>query len=87
MHRQRLSLAPTGEEVAAEGDGEKKDKEEPKPAPALEDTAVVADGAELVVKDLGPQIGWRTVFLVEYVRAVHHVIERADVVRIISWGH
>jgi very-long-chain enoyl-CoA reductase len=26
------------------------------------------DGAELSVKDLGPQIGWKTVFLIEYVR-------------------
>lgn len=27
------------------------------------------DGAEVTVKDLGPQIGWKTVFLIEYVRA------------------
>jgi len=26
------------------------------------------DDSELQVKDLGPQIGWRTVFLIEYVR-------------------
>jgi very-long-chain enoyl-CoA reductase len=26
------------------------------------------DESELQVKDLGPQIGWRTVFLIEYVR-------------------
>lgn len=30
--------------------------------------AGVTDGGELVVKDLGPQISWRTVFVIEYVR-------------------
>ena len=39
----------------------------------LDDDAVLAaagvrDGSELAVKDLGPQVSWRTVFLVEYVR-------------------
>ncbi|KAI0784549.1 3-oxo-5-alpha-steroid 4-dehydrogenase-domain-containing protein [Abortiporus biennis] len=29
--------------------------------------AGIAEGGELVVKDLGPQIGWQTVFLIEYV--------------------
>jgi very-long-chain enoyl-CoA reductase len=28
----------------------------------------ISDGAELTVKDLGPQVSWTTVFLVEYVR-------------------
>lgn len=27
----------------------------------------VPDGGEVLVKDLGPQIGWKTVFLIEYV--------------------
>jgi hypothetical protein len=30
--------------------------------------AGVRDGGELVVKDLGSQVSWKTVFLVEYVR-------------------
>lgn len=30
-------------------------------------------GAELQVKDLGPQISWRTVFMVEYVRVDHWI--------------
>jgi very-long-chain enoyl-CoA reductase len=42
-------------------------------AKALDDNAILAaagirDGGELVVKDLGPQVSWRTVFLIEYVR-------------------
>lgn len=28
--------------------------------------AGVVDGGELLVKDLGPQIDWKTVFLIEY---------------------
>jgi very-long-chain enoyl-CoA reductase len=36
----------------------------------LKETGMQEDGAELAVKDLGPQISWRTVFLVEYVRAL-----------------
>lgn len=40
---------------------------------ALQDEATLAslglgDGAELAVKDLGPQISWTTVFVIEYVR-------------------
>ncbi|KAH9953205.1 3-oxo-5-alpha-steroid 4-dehydrogenase-domain-containing protein [Lactifluus volemus] len=39
---------------------------------ALEDDAILAaagvlDGSEMVVKDLGPQVSWRTVFMTEYV--------------------
>jgi len=42
-------------------------------AKALDNNAVLAaagvcDGGELVLKDLGPQVSWKTVFLVEYVR-------------------
>ena len=29
----------------------------------------ISDGGELAIKDLGPQIGWKTVFLIEYVGA------------------
>jgi very-long-chain enoyl-CoA reductase len=41
---------------------------------ALEDDATlvaagVLDGSEMVVKDLGPQVSWRTVFMTEYVRS------------------
>ena len=32
--------------------------------------AGIVDGSELLVKDLGPQISWRVVFLVEYVCAL-----------------
>jgi very-long-chain enoyl-CoA reductase len=40
---------------------------------ALDDNAILAtagilDEGELVVKDLGPQVSWRTVFVTEYVR-------------------
>lgn len=31
--------------------------------------AGIHDGDELAVKDLGPQLGWRTVYLIEYVRS------------------
>lgn len=34
--------------------------------------AGISEDAELGVKDLGPQISWRTVFLVEYVSLIHY---------------
>ena len=42
-------------------------------AKSLDDNSILAtagihDGGELVVKDLGPQVSWRTVFVAEYVR-------------------
>jgi hypothetical protein len=33
--------------------------------------AGVAEGGELSVKDLGPQISWKTVFMVEYVSVLY----------------
>jgi hypothetical protein len=35
----------------------------------LKDAGVI-EGGELSVKDLGPQVSWKTVFLVEYVSAL-----------------
>lgn len=37
----------------------------------------VKSGDALQVKDLGPQISWRTVFLVEYVRLYTHTVRAA----------
>ena len=37
--------------------------------------AGVVDGVELNIKDLGPQISWRTVFIVEYVRSCSYDFE------------
>jgi very-long-chain enoyl-CoA reductase len=53
VERQKLSLK--GEAKALDND-------------AILATAGVRDGGELAVKDLGPQVSWRTVFLTEYVR-------------------
>ena len=36
------------------------------------------EGAELHVKDLGPQVSWRMVFLVEYVRIDHFTLVNAN---------
>lgn len=35
------------------------------------------EGAELQVKDLGPQVSWKTVFLVEYVSAGRVALDQA----------
>lgn len=45
----------------------------------LNDEAKLVDAGELLVKDLGPQISWKTVFLVEYVsRRVNWVVDGTD---------
>lgn len=59
MHRQ---FHPSRQKLTLKG--EKKALED---GTSLKDAGVV-DGAEVTVKDLGPQIGWKTVFLIEYVR-------------------
>lgn len=40
--------------------------------------AGVAEGGELVVKDLGPQISWTTVFVIEYVREFLKAVTLVD---------
>lgn len=56
MSRQKLT--PKGERKALDDDA------------LLEDVGV-SDGDELFVKDLGAQISWRTVFVIEYVSVNH----------------
>ena len=36
------------------------------------------EGDELHVKDLGPQVSWKTVFLVEYVRVDHFTLVKPN---------
>jgi very-long-chain enoyl-CoA reductase len=37
----------------------------------------IIEGGELQVKDLGPQVSWRTVFLAEYVCINHFTVGQA----------
>ena len=45
----------------------------PLPSDATLKDAGIEDGGELSVKDLGPQISWQTVFMIEYVRCAFFV--------------
>jgi hypothetical protein len=47
--------------------------------------AGVAEGGELSVKDLGPQISWKTVFMVEYVSVLYDSWLRATDVPSPGW--
>ena len=49
--------------------------------------AGIVDGSELLVKDLGHQISWKTVFLVEYVsRRVKVVNSWLELTRLKGWS-
>ncbi len=63
FHPSRQKLTLKGEKKALEDGTSLKD-------------AGVEDGAEVTVKDLGPQIGWKTVFLIEYVRPISRQRQR-----------
>ena len=71
MSRQKLTLK--GERKALDDD-------------TLLQDAGVSDGSELFVKDLGAQISWRTVFVVEYVSSKHVLRHHPEISMDIDWA-
>ena len=57
---------------------------------ALDDDATlsaagIADGGAVAAKDLGPQISWRTVFIIEYVRQDLASLNLSGTTSNVSW--
>ena len=66
----RLQLQPSRQKLSLKSDTANKALDD---LATLSSIGITSDG-ELVVKDLGAQISWRTVFLTEYVRFLTHFL-------------